>query len=72
MLDDFGGEPLAVLAKATGLSREHLVMLIELGGRTDAPLRIQQAVRVFDTLSVDKAQTVLRYWNWVIGRTGTS
>lgn len=71
MLDDFGGEPLAVLAKATGLSREHLVMMVELGGRTDTPLRIQQAVRVFDTLSVDKAQTVLRYWNWVIGRTGT-
>ncbi|MBI1265042.1 MAG: DUF2336 domain-containing protein [Alphaproteobacteria bacterium] len=72
MLDDFGGEPLAVLAKATGLSREHLVMLIELGVRTDAPLRIQQGVRVFDTLSVDKAQTVLRYWNWVIGRAGAA
>jgi uncharacterized protein (DUF2336 family) len=72
MLDDFGGEPLAVLAKATGLSREHLVMLIELGARTDTPLRIQQGVRVFDTLSVDKAQTVLRYWNWVIGRAGAA
>lgn len=72
MLDDFGGEPLAVLAKATGLSREHLVMLIELGARSDTPLRIQQGVRVFDTLSVDKAQTVLRYWNWVIGRAGAA
>ena len=72
MLDDFGGEPLAVLAKATGLSREHLVMLIELGVRIDTPLRIQQGVRVFDTLSVDKAQTVLRYWNWVIGRAGAA
>ncbi|MCC5994871.1 MAG: DUF2336 domain-containing protein [Oceanicaulis sp.] len=68
MIEDFGGEPLAVLAKATGLSREHTVMLVEAGGRTDAPLRIAQAVHVFDTLSVDKAQTVLRYWNWMIAR----
>ena len=68
MIDDFGGEPLAVLAKATGLSRTHLAALLEASGRVDAVLRSQQAVRVFDTLSVDKAQTVLRYWNWVIGR----
>jgi len=68
MIDDFGGEPLAVLAKATGLSRDHLHNMIEGSGRSDAGIRIQQAVRVFDALSVDKAQTVLRYWNWVIAR----
>lgn len=66
MLADFGGETLAVLTKATGLSREHLVMLLEAAGRTDpAPA---QARYVFDTLSVDKAQTVLRYWNWSLTR----
>lgn len=68
MIDDFGGEPLAVLAKSTGLSREHLNNLIEGSGRTDTQVRAQQAIRVFDSLSVDKAQTVLRYWNWVIAR----
>lgn len=66
MLGDFGGETLAVLAKATGLSREHLMMLVSAAGRTEpAP---QQARYVFDTLSVDKAQTVLRYWNWSLAR----
>ncbi|MAP48154.1 MAG: hypothetical protein CMH90_01610 [Oceanicaulis sp.] len=68
MIDDFGGEPLAILAKATGLSRQHLSGLIEGSGRTDAFNRVQQAILVFDTMSVDKAQTVLRYWNWVIAR----
>ncbi|WP_133723676.1 DUF2336 domain-containing protein [Oceanicaulis sp.] len=68
MIDDFGGEPLAILAKATGLSRQHLSELIEGSGRTDAFNRVQQAILVFDTMSVDKAQTVLRYWNWVIAR----
>lgn len=66
MLADFGGEPLAVLTKATGLSRGHLLMLLETAGRGEpAP---QQARYVFDTLSVDKAQTVLRYWNWSLTR----
>lgn len=66
MLDDFGGEPLAVLTKATGLSRGHLQMLLETTGRGEpAP---QQARYIFDTLSVDKAQTVLRYWNWSLTR----
>lgn len=68
MIDDFGGEPLAILAKATGLSRQHLSGMIEGAGRMDAINRAEQAVRVFDTMSVDKAQTVLRYWNWVIAR----
>lgn len=66
MLGDFGGEPLAVLAKATGLSRNHLMMMLELAGRAEAA--IEQARYVFDTLSVDRAQTVLRYWNWSLTR----
>jgi len=66
MLADFGGEPLAVLTKATGLSREHLLLLLQAAGRSEpAP---EQARYVFDTLSVDKAQTVLRYWNWSLTR----
>jgi uncharacterized protein (DUF2336 family) len=68
MLDDFGGEPLAVLAKATGLSKEHLRRLIDLGEPQSAAMRWEQAEAIFATLSVDKAQTVLRYWNWVMAR----
>lgn len=68
IIDDFGGEPCAVLAKATGLSRYHLEDLIASAQSAEAPVRMEQAVLVHQTLSVDKAQTVLRYWNWVIAR----
>jgi hypothetical protein len=66
MLDDFGGEPLAVLTKATGMSRQHYHMLMEMPGRDSSPIAIEHGQLVFDTLSVDKAQTVLRYWDWSI------
>lgn len=68
MLDDFGGEPVAVLAKATGLSRGHMQTLIHFGEPQSARIRLDQAETVFAILSVDKAQTVLRYWNWVMAR----
>ncbi len=68
MIDDFGGEPLAVLAKATGLSKEHLQRLVYLGEPETAEMRHEHAQIVYSTLSVDKAQTVLRYWNWVMAR----
>ncbi|MGJ3230369.1 MAG: DUF2336 domain-containing protein [Oceanicaulis sp.] len=68
IVDDFGGEPCAVLAKATGLSRYHLEDLIAADQSARGPVRMEQAAAVFDVLSVDKAQTVLRYWNWVIAR----
>ena len=68
MIDDFGGEPLAVLAKATGLSRVYLQRLIKLGDEETADVRLKHAEIVYATLSVDKAQTVLRYWNWVMAR----
>jgi len=61
---DLGGEPLAILCKATGADREVLVQLCEgLGGfgETEGLLR---AMTVYDGLSVEKAQTVLRYWDW--------
>ena len=63
MLDDMAGEPLAVLCKSTGLkwiSFEHF--WTGLRRSADSPL-VDQARRVFDSLSVEKAQTVLRYWN---------
>lgn len=68
MLDDFGGEPLAVLVKATGMSRAHLHMLARMPGRDAPELAVEHAELVYDTLSVDKAQTVLRYWDWSLGR----
>ncbi len=68
LLADMGGEPIAVLAKATGMSRAHLELIVGKPGEGAEAARGQQAQLVFDTLSVDKAQTVLRYWNWVFER----
>lgn len=60
---DMGGEPAAILCKATGADREFLVQLcqgldFESGGGLD------RALHVYDGIPVEKAQTVLRYWDW--------
>lgn len=70
ILTDKGGQPLAIFCKAPGLRREHLEMLwLGLGRQIQTPEgRIDptynQVVEAFDTISTDKAQTVLKYWNW--------
>lgn len=67
---DPGGEPLAILCKATGLPRG-AVRALWRGLRrpeTDAsgaPLPgLERVLTAFDTIAVDRAQTMLRYWNW--------
>lgn len=70
ILTDKGGQPLAIFCKAPGLRREHLEMLwLGLGRHTQtADGQIDpdynRVMETFDTISTDKAQTVLRYWNW--------
>lgn len=67
---DLGGEPLAILCKATGLPRLCVRQLwrglrrqeVDRAGVTDAGL--ERVLTVYDTVAVDRAQTVLRYWNW--------
>jgi uncharacterized protein (DUF2336 family) len=66
---DLGGEPLAVLCKATGLKRPALESmwrgLKREGGDIARPSpAFARVVETFDVLSNEKAQTVLRYWNW--------
>ena len=71
ILSDLGGEAIAVLCKATGLKRKYLRALWK-GLRR--PLEVDgepveawtRALYIFDTLSTNKAQTVLRYWNWAL------
>lgn len=67
---DKGGEAVAVLCKATGLKREYVIKLWralkrptvnEDGSEHDDIARV---ISVYDEISTDKAQTVLRYWNW--------
>jgi uncharacterized protein (DUF2336 family) len=69
---DPGGEPLAILCKATGLPREALRTLWRALRRpeTDASGALtpglERALIAYDTIAVDRAQTVLRYWNWAL------
>ncbi|MDP3855413.1 DUF2336 domain-containing protein [Phenylobacterium sp.] len=67
---DPGGEPLAILCKATGLPRQALRALwrglkrpeIEDSGALSQAL--DRVMTTYDMIAVDRAQTVLRYWNW--------
>jgi uncharacterized protein (DUF2336 family) len=70
ILGDAGGEGLAVLCKATGLPRSALRQLwralrrpetLESGQPSPA---LAHVTSIFDMIAVDRAQTVLRYWNW--------
>jgi uncharacterized protein (DUF2336 family) len=70
LLRDPGGEGLAVLCKATGLSRKALKALWKALRRplrdTDGTIHphLANVIITYDMLAVDRAQTVLRYWNW--------
>ena len=70
LLGDPGGEPLAILCKATGMSRADLIRLWRSMRRpeTTADGHVHpdwERVQItYEMLAVDRAQTVLRYWNW--------
>ncbi len=70
IMGDLGGEPLAILCKATGMSRVDLQNLWRSVRRPETTAeglvhphwdRVQVT---YEMLAVDRAQTVLRYWNW--------
>lgn len=70
ILSDHGGEGLAVLCKATGLKKRPLA---ELWRALKRPLKLDNGelhplfaytLETYDLLTVAKAQTTLRYWNW--------
>ncbi len=70
IMRDRGGEGMAVLCKATGLSKKALRALWKAlrrpmrteGGQMHPSL--SSVLVTYDMLAVDRAQTVLRYWNW--------
>ena len=70
ILGDSGGESLAILCKATGLSRADLLNLWRSMRRPETTADGQvdpdwERVQItYEMLAVDRAQTVLRYWNW--------
>ena len=67
---DPGGEPVAILCKATGLPRAAVRALwrglrrpeSDEAGGVAPPL--ERVLTIYDMIAVDRAQTVLRYWNW--------
>ena len=70
IMGDAGGEALAILCKATGLSRLDLQTLWRAMRRPEATADGEihpdwERVQItYEMLAVDRAQTVLRYWNW--------
>ena len=70
IMGDAGGEALAIRCKATGVSRLDLQTLWRAMRRpeltTDGEVHPDwERVQVtYEMLAVDRAQTVLRYWNW--------
>ena len=67
---DSTGESLAILCKAPGLKREYIKKLWRAlkrpatteDGKIDPSL--EAIIAVYDGISTDNAQTILRYWNW--------
>ncbi|WP_312821388.1 MULTISPECIES: DUF2336 domain-containing protein [unclassified Brevundimonas] len=70
ILSDEGGESIAVLCKATGLTKHYLVLLWKAmrrsGSEDSSDPRWERVQIVYDMLAVDRAQTVIRYWNWAL------
>jgi uncharacterized protein (DUF2336 family) len=70
IMTDDGGEPLAILCKATGLGRNAVRSLWrglrrpETNEAGEITPGLERVLLTHDTLAVDRAQTVLRYWNW--------
>lgn len=69
---DPGGEPIAVLCKATGLPRPAVHALWrglrrpERDASGELAPALERVLMVYDMVAVDRAQTVLRYWNWAL------
>lgn len=70
ILTDKSGEPIAILCKAPGLKRDYVEKIWralkrpthDVNGDTHPDLA--RVIQTYDVISTDKAQTVLRYWNW--------
>jgi uncharacterized protein (DUF2336 family) len=66
------GEPLAILCKATGLARPAVRALWRALKRPEADSTgkmapaLERTLIAYDMMAVDRAQTVLRYWNWAL------
>lgn len=60
IIEDEGGEPFAIMAKATGIERGEFIDLCRIFKPGEADARIQ----FFDVTARDFARTIIRAWNW--------
>ena len=72
LLSDPGGEPIAVLCKATGLGKGSLKSLWRSMKRPETTEggvihpALERVLITYEMIATDRAQTVLRYWNWAL------
>lgn len=70
ILTDKTGEAIAILCKAPGLKRDYVEKIWRALKRPvhdingDIHPDLAKVIQTYDVISTDKAQTVLRYWNW--------
>jgi uncharacterized protein (DUF2336 family) len=70
IMTDPTGEPIAILCKATGLPKAAVRSLWramrrpELDADGQIAPGLERVLITYDMIAVDRAQTVLRYWNW--------
>jgi hypothetical protein len=75
ILGDVQGEAVVVMLKAAGYPRSAVIGLLRKMQDADLPLasreRDAEELQVmFDTLSFNKARTLLTYWDWAQSKTG--
>lgn len=72
IMTDPDGEPIAVLCKAAGLSKQAVRALwrglkrVETDGQSGPSPALERVMLIYDMIAVDRAQTVLRYWDWAL------
>lgn len=70
IITDKSGEAIAILCKAPGLKRNYIEKIWRALKRpvhdVDGEIHpeLARVIEVYNMISTDKAQTVLRYWNW--------
>ena len=70
ILTDKSGEAIAILCKAPGVKRPYIEKIwralkkptVDVNG--DMHPELAKVMETYDVISTDKAQTILRYWNW--------
>ena len=72
ILTDPTGEAMAIMCKATGLPKSAVRALWkglrrpETDSAGHVTPALERALIIYDMMAVDRAQTVLRYWNWAL------